>query len=102
MFGHDTMPFPRRDIVRVPLAECRISSGDVLQTTSDGREGYVALEGGASGVLFLPSQISEKGLRWCANLHSLFGRYRYLMFEIAPYRYSRSIVRTAIPSRSCR
>ena len=72
MFEHDTMPFPRRDIVCVPLAEGRISSGDVLQTTSDGKEGHVALEGGASGVLFLPSQISEKGLRWCANLHSLF------------------------------
>ena len=74
MFEHDTMPFPFpwRDIVCVPLAEGRISSGHVLQTTSDGKEGYVSPEGGPSGVLFLPSQISEKGLRWYANLHSLF------------------------------
>jgi alpha-mannosidase len=72
MFGHDTMPFPRRDVVRVPLAEGRASSGNVLRTTSDGKDGCVALGGGAGGVLFLPSQISEKELRWCANLHSFF------------------------------
>jgi alpha-mannosidase len=62
VFAHNTTPFPRRDIVRVPLAEGRVSSGNVLQTTSDGKEGYVVLEGGAGGGLVLPSQISAKDL----------------------------------------
>jgi alpha-mannosidase len=40
IFAHNTTPFARRDIVRVPLTSGGISSGDVLQTTSDGKEGY--------------------------------------------------------------
>ena len=62
VFAHNTTPFPRRDIVRIPLAESRIGSGNVLQTTSDGKEGYVVLEGSAGGGLVLPSQISAKDL----------------------------------------
>jgi alpha-mannosidase len=61
---HNTTSFSRREIVRVPLTSGGISSGDVLQTTSDGEEGYIVLEGGAGGGLALPSQISIK------NLHS--------------------------------
>jgi alpha-mannosidase len=62
IFAHNTTPFARRDIVRVPLTIGGISSGDVLQTTSDGKEGYIVLEGGAGGGLALPSQISVKNL----------------------------------------
>jgi alpha-mannosidase len=62
VFAHNTTFFPRRDIVRVPLTEGRISSGSVLQMTSDGKEGYVVLEGGAGGGLVLPSQLSTKDL----------------------------------------
>lgn len=62
VFAHNTTPFPRRDIVRVPLAEGRTSSGHVLQTTCDGKEGFVILEGGIGGGLVLPSQISTKDL----------------------------------------
>jgi alpha-mannosidase len=62
VFAHNTTPFSRRDIVRVPFAEGMTSSGNVLQTTSDGKEGYVILEGGAGGGLVLPSQISPKEL----------------------------------------
>ncbi|KAH9958794.1 hypothetical protein BGW80DRAFT_1256743 [Lactifluus volemus] len=51
IFAHNTTPFARRDIVRVPLAGGGISLGDVLQTTSDGKEGYIVLEGGAGGGL---------------------------------------------------
>ena len=62
VFAHNTTPFPWRDIVRVPFTEGRTSSGNVLQTTSDGKEGYVILEGGVGGGLVLPSQISPKEL----------------------------------------
>jgi alpha-mannosidase len=62
VFVHNTMFFPRRDVVRMPLAEGRISSGNMLQTTSDGKEGYIFLEGGTGGGLVLPSQISTKDL----------------------------------------
>ncbi len=63
VFAHNTTPFARRDVVRVPLGERGISSGNVLlQKTSDGKEGYVVLEGGAGGGLVLPSQISAKDL----------------------------------------
>jgi hypothetical protein len=62
VFAHNTTPFPRRDIVRVPLAMGRTSSGNVLQLTSDGKEGYVVLESSAGGGLVLPSQISVKDL----------------------------------------
>jgi alpha-mannosidase len=63
IFAHNTTPFARRDVVRVPLGEKGISSGSVLlQTTSDGKEGYVVLEGGAGGGLVLPSQISATDL----------------------------------------
>jgi hypothetical protein len=62
VFAHNTMPFPWRDIVRVPFTEGRTSSGKVLQMTSDGKEGYVILEGGVGGGLVLPSQISPKDL----------------------------------------
>jgi alpha-mannosidase len=63
VFAHNTTPFARRDVVRVPLGERGISSGNVLlQKTSDGKEGYVMLEGGAGGGLVMPSQISAKDL----------------------------------------
>jgi alpha-mannosidase len=63
LFAHNTTPFARRDVVRVPLGEEGISSENVLlQTTSDGKEGYVVLEGGTGGGLVLPSQISAKDL----------------------------------------
>ncbi|KAI0248419.1 glycoside hydrolase family 38 protein [Lactifluus subvellereus] len=62
VFAHNTTPFARRDIVRVPLAGGGAGSGDVLQTTSDGKEGYVVLEGRAGGGLALPSQVSAKDL----------------------------------------
>ena len=49
--------------MRVPLGERGISSGNILlQKTSDGKEGYVVLEGGVGGGLALPSQISVKDL----------------------------------------
>jgi alpha-mannosidase len=60
IFAHNTTPFARRDIVRVPLADGGISSGSVLQTSSDGNGGFVVLEGGAGGGLVLPTQISGK------------------------------------------
>ena len=45
----------------MPLGERGISSGKVLlQKTSDGKEGYHVLAGGAGGGLVLPSQISAK------------------------------------------
>ncbi len=60
----------RRDVVRVPLGERGISSGNVLlQKTSDGKEGYVVLEGGAGGGLVLPSQISAQDL---SGMQALF------------------------------
>jgi alpha-mannosidase len=63
VFAHNTAPFARRDVVRVPLGERGISSGNILlQKTSDGKEGYIVLEGGAGGGLVLPSQISAKDL----------------------------------------
>ena len=62
VFAHNTTPFARRDIVRVPLAGGATSSGDVLQTTSDGKEGYIVLEGRAGGGLALPCQVSAKDL----------------------------------------
>ncbi|KAI9449033.1 glycosyl hydrolases family 38 N-terminal domain-containing protein [Lactarius psammicola] len=62
LFAHNTTPFARRDIVRVPLGG-GISTGNVLQTTSDGKEGYVVLEGGPGGGLVLPSQISAQDLK---------------------------------------
>ncbi|KAI9508062.1 glycosyl hydrolases family 38 N-terminal domain-containing protein [Russula earlei] len=52
LFAHNTTPFARRGI----------SSSNVLQSTSDGKEGYVILEGGTGGGLVLPSQISPKDL----------------------------------------
>ncbi|KAI0287851.1 glycoside hydrolase family 38 protein [Russula brevipes] len=62
IFAHNTTPFARRDIVRVPLAEGGISSGSVLQTSSDGKGGFVVLEGGVGGGLVLPNQISSKDI----------------------------------------
>lgn len=61
LFAHNTTPFARRDIVRVPLGG-DINSRNVLQTTSDGKEGYVVFEGGPGGGLVLPSQISAQDL----------------------------------------
>jgi alpha-mannosidase len=74
VFAHNTTFFPRRDVVRVPLAEGRISSGNVLQTTSDGKEGYIFLEGSAGGGLVLPSQISAKDLGGAQALIATLGR----------------------------
>ncbi len=69
VFAHNTTPFARRDVVRVPLGEKGISSGNVLlQKTSDGKEGYVVLESGAGGGLSLPSQISTKDLSGAQTL----------------------------------
>jgi alpha-mannosidase len=62
IFAHNTTPFARRDIVRVPLADGGISSGSVLQTSSDGKGSFVVLEGGAGGGLVLPTQISGKDI----------------------------------------
>jgi len=62
VFAHNTTPFARRDIVRVPLGGGS-STGNVLQTTSDGKEGYIVLEGGLGGGLVLPSQISAQDLK---------------------------------------
>ena len=86
VFAHNTTPFPRRDIVRVPLAGGRISSGNVSQTTSDGKEGYVVLEGGAGGGLVLPSQISAKDLGGGEIFITFLGRYRRLILGIASCR----------------
>jgi alpha-mannosidase len=63
IFAHNTTPFSRWDIVRVPLTSGAISSGGVLQTTGDGKEGYIVLEGGIGGGLALPSQIRVKNLK---------------------------------------
>ena len=95
VFAHNTTPFPRRDIIRVPLAEGRTSSGNVLQTTSDGKEGYVILEGGVGGGLVLPSQISPKELGGA----QAFSRSPSLTHTrgIIP-QISRCIARAAIPS----
>ena len=47
----------------MPLGEGWISFGDVLlQTTGDGKEGNVVLEGSVGGGLVLPSVISAKDL----------------------------------------
>jgi hypothetical protein len=62
VFAHNMTPFPRQDTVCVPFTEERTSSGNVLQTTSDGMEGYTILEGVTGGGLVLPSQISPKDL----------------------------------------
>jgi alpha-mannosidase len=62
VFAHNTTPFPQWDIMYVPFAEERTSSGNVLQTTSDGTEGYTILEGVVGGGLVFPSQISPKDL----------------------------------------
>jgi alpha-mannosidase len=63
VFAHNTTPFARRDVVRVPLGEGGISSQNVLlQKTSDGKEAYVVLESGVGGGLVLPSQICAKDL----------------------------------------
>ena len=78
VFAHNTTPFPRRDIVRVPLAEGRISSGNVLQTTSDCKEGFVILEGGAGGGLVMPSQVSAKDLGGAQALLAALVRRRRL------------------------
>jgi len=99
VFAHNTTPFPRRDIVRVPLAEGRISSGNVLQTTSDGKEGYVVLEGGAGGGLVLPSQISAKDLGGAQIFITFFRSLSLSHAQNCAMQVSRSIVRTAI--RSC-
>ena len=58
LFAHNTTPFARRDIVRVSN-----STANVLQATSDEKEGYVVMEGGPGGGLVLPSQISVQDLR---------------------------------------
>ena len=62
IFAHNTTPFARRDVVRVPLGG-EINNASVLQTTSEGKEGYVVLEGFAGGGLVLPSQISAQDLK---------------------------------------
>lgn len=63
VFAHNTTFFARRDVVRVPLGERGINSGNaLLQKTDDGKEAYVVLECGAGGGLALPSQISAKDL----------------------------------------
>ena len=63
VFAHSTTPFKQRDIVRVPLGKGGIGSENVLlQKKSDGKEGFVVLEGGVGGGLVLPSQISAKDL----------------------------------------
>jgi len=70
VFAHNTMPFARRDVVRVPLGKRGINSGNVLlQKISDGKEGYVVLEGGAGGGLVLPGQISAKDLNGTQTSH---------------------------------
>jgi alpha-mannosidase len=74
IFAHNTTPFARRDIVRVPLAAGGISLGDVLQTTSDGKEGYIVLEGAPGGGSALPSQINVKNLNGARKLVSAVGR----------------------------
>ena len=68
LFAHNTTPFARRDIVRLPLGG-GISTGNVLQTTNDGKEGYVVLEGGPGGGLVLPSQISAQDLKGALTPH---------------------------------
>jgi hypothetical protein len=73
VFVHNTMPFPCRDIVRVPLAKGRVSSGNVLQMTSDGKEGYVVLESGVGSGLDLPSQISVEDLGGAQALLAALG-----------------------------
>ena len=70
LFAHNTTPFSRRDIVRVPLGG-GTSTGNVLQTTSDGKEGYVVLEGGPGGGIILPSQISSQDLKGARFPHCL-------------------------------
>jgi alpha-mannosidase len=75
VFAHNTTPFARRDVVRVPLGERGLSSGNILlQKTSDGKEGYVVLEGGAGGGLVLPSQISAKDLNGTQTLRATIAR----------------------------
>ncbi|KAH9958156.1 glycoside hydrolase family 38 protein [Russula dissimulans] len=87
VFAHNTTPFARQEIVRVPLAKGGISSGNVLQTTSDGKEGYVVLEGGAGGGLVLPSQISVKDFNdvtvHSANSDSFVMRNGFVQLTVA-------------------
>ena len=74
LFAHNTTPFARRDVVRVPLGKGGVGSENVLlQTTSDGKEGYVILEGGTGGGLVLPSQISAKDLTGAYTLIAAIG-----------------------------
>jgi alpha-mannosidase len=73
VFAHNTTPFARRDVVRVPLGEGGISSENVLlQRTSDGKGGYIVLEGGQGGGLVLPSQINATELT-DVTVHSTSG-----------------------------
>ncbi len=58
IFAHNTTPFARREIVRVPLG-----CDNVLQMTSDGKEGYVVLECGPGGGLVSPVQLSAHDLK---------------------------------------
>jgi alpha-mannosidase len=70
VFAHNTMFFPHQDVVHMLLTKGRISSGNVLQMTSDGKEGYIFLEGSTGSGLILPSQISTQGPWQCTGPHS--------------------------------
>src|SRR6266704_4296998 len=74
--AQNTIPFLQRDIVHVPLAEGRTGSGNVLQTTSNGKEGYVVIEGGADGRLILPCQIYAKELGGVRIFIAFFGEVK--------------------------
>ena len=53
----------------MPLASGGISAGDVLQMTSDGKDGYRVLEGHAGAGLALPSWVSAKDLSGATSLN---------------------------------
>ena len=73
-FAHNTTPFARRDVVRVPLGEGGICSENVLlQKTNDGKGGYIVLEGGVGSGLVLPSQISAADLSGAYTLIAAIG-----------------------------
>jgi alpha-mannosidase len=67
LFAHNTTPFTRRDVVRVPVG----STAHLLQTTSDGKGGYVVMEGKPGGGLVLPSHISAHDLKGAYAFASL-------------------------------
>ncbi|KAI0270408.1 alpha-mannosidase [Gloeopeniophorella convolvens] len=78
LFAHNTTPFARREIVRVPAGHAA-----AVQAASDGSAGYAVLEGGAGGGLVLPVQINAADLGDGATVHSAGGDHVVLGNNLA-------------------